>query len=440
MSRYQTSQALWERAKLSLAGGVSSNVRAAGQPPLYFEHAQGARLVDVDGNSYLDYVLGQGPMLLGHSPAFMLEFVSKAIQHGQLYAGQHRLEVELAEKLQQLIPCAELVRLGNSGSEVVHAALRLARGHTGRDKVLKFEGHYHGWYDDQLISVMPPLAQAGNRDNPHTVPGSAGQSKRVLGDIIVSTWNDIDLLRTVVRQHGSELAAILMEPVMCNVGCIPPQPGFLEAVRELCTEQGIVLVFDEVITGFRLGLGGAQGYYDVTPDLATFAKAMANGFPISCLAGKREIMQHIADLRVNHSGTYNSNVAATAAALACVAELERTAGEIYPRLFELGQALREGLQQRAAKLGLNVVVQGIGPIAHVAFTSRDAIVDYRTWLESNNERYLRFTSKMLDRGIRILARGLWYISTAHTAEDIAFTLDTAEQVWGELLERDPLFG
>lgn len=439
MTRYQTSQALWERAKLSLAGGVSSNVRAAGQPPLYFERAQGARLVDVDGNSYLDYVLGQGPMLLGHSPAAVLEFVSQAIQQGQLYAGQHRLEVELAEKLQALIPCAELVRLGNSGSEVVHAALRLARGHTGREKVLKFEGHYHGWYDDQLISVMPPLTQAGSREKPHSVPASVGQSKRVLDDVIVCTWNDTDLLQAVVREHASELAAIVMEPVMCNVGCIPPQPGFLEAVRALCTEHGIVLIFDEVITGFRLALGGAQAYYGVTPDLATFAKAMANGFPISCLAGKREIMQHIADLRVNHSGTYNSNVAATAAGWACVTELERTGDELYPRLFELGQILRDGLRQRAARLGLEVLVQGIGPIAHLAFTTREAIVDYRTWLDSNNERYLRFTSKMLDRGVRILGRGLWYISAAHTAEDIAFTLDTAEDVWGELIECDPLF-
>jgi glutamate-1-semialdehyde 2,1-aminomutase len=322
---------------------------------------------------------------------------------------------------------------------VVHAALRLARGYTGREKVLKFEGHYHGWYDDQLISVMPPLTQAGSREKPHTVPASAGQSKRVLDDVIVCTWNDIDLLQAVVSQHGSELAAIVMEPVMCNVGCIPPRPGFLEAVRELCTEHGIVLVFDEVITGFRLALGGAQAYYGVTPDLATFAKAMANGFPISCLAGKSEIMQHIADLRVNHSGTYNSNVVATAAGLACVTELERTAPELYPRLFELGQILRDGLRQRAARLGLQVLVQGIGPIAYVAFTTREAIVDYRTWLDANNERYLRFASMMLDRGVRILGRGLWYISAAHTAEDIMLTLDTAEQVWGELVEGDPLF-
>ena len=231
-------------------------------------------------------------MLLGHSPPVVLDFVGQAMQNGQLYAGQHELEITLSEKLQQLIPCAELVRFGNSGSEVVHAALRLARAHTGRDKILKFEGQYHGWYDDELISVHPPLELAGSRDHPNTVPATAGQSKHVLESTLVTRWNDLDLLREVIQQHSNDLAAVIMEPVMSNTGCILPQPGYLEGVRELCSEYGIVLIFDEVITGFRLDLGGAQAHFGVTPDLATFAKAMANGFPISCLAGKRDIMEY----------------------------------------------------------------------------------------------------------------------------------------------------
>src|SRR5262249_22527364 len=188
MSRYQKSEALWERSKRSLAGGVSSNVRADGRPPLFFQRAEGSRLIDVDGNNYLDYTLAQGPMLLGHSPSVVLHAVEQAMRQGQLYAGQHELEIQLSEKLQTLIPCADLVRFGNSGSEAVHAALRLARAHTGREKMLKFEGHYHGWYDDELISVHPALDRAGDREHPSPVPASAGQDHRVLDSVIVTAW------------------------------------------------------------------------------------------------------------------------------------------------------------------------------------------------------------------------------------------------------------
>ncbi len=438
MSRYQTSEALWQRAKQSLAGGVSSNVRATAKPPLYYQGAKGSRIVDADGNNYLDYTLAQGPMLLGHSPSVVLDFVGEAMQNGQLYAGQHELEITLSEKLQQLIPCAELVRFGNSGSEVVHAALRLARAHTGRDKILKFEGQYHGWYDDELISVHPPLELAGSHNHPNTVPATAGQSKHVLKSTLVTRWNDLELLRSVIQQHGDELAAVIMEPVMSNTSCITPQPGYLEGVRELCSDQGIVLIFDEVITGFRLALGGAQAYFDVTPDLATFAKAMANGFPISCLAGKRDIMERIASLEVNHSGTYNTNVMATAAAWATVNELERIAETGYPRLYELGELLRNGLREIADKFGLDVLIQGIGPVTHMSFTDQSEIVDYRSWLNTDTALYQQFVAAMLDQNIRLLSRGLWYISMAHTSDDIVETLETVEQVLVELAENEPL--
>ncbi|MBZ0293332.1 MAG: aspartate aminotransferase family protein, partial [Anaerolineae bacterium] len=404
MTRYQASKALWERAQQSLAGGVSSNVRASAQPPLYFKSAQGTRMVDADGNSYLDYTLAQGPMLLGHSPTVVLDFVADAMRQGQLYAGQHELEFMLSEKIQQLVPCAELLRFANSGSEAVHSAFRLARAYTGREKILKFEGHYHGWYDDELISVHPAAEQAGGRGRPKPVLASNGQAKRVLESTIVTTWNDLDLLREVIQEHADELAAVIMEPVMCNTGCIPPQPGYLEGVRELCNEYGIVLIFDEVITGFRLGLSGAQGYFGVTPDLATFGKAMANGFPISCLAGKRELMMQIADLKVNHSGTYNSNVIATAAAWATVSELERIADEAYPRLFQLGDMLRGGLRDLSTRLELPALIQGIGPVTHIAFTDQNEIVDYRSFLKADAETTRQFAQAMLDQGIRVLSR------------------------------------
>lgn len=426
MSRYQRSTELFQRAQQSLAGGVSSNVRALAQPPLYFRSASGARIVDADENIYLDYTLSQGPMFLGHSPPAVLDFVERAMRNGQLYGAQHELEIELAESIQRAVPCAELARFCNSGSEAVHAAIRVARAHTGRDKILKFEGHYHGWYDETLISSAPGLEEAGPREAPKPVPASGGQLASAIDNVIVLPWNDADLMRATLQRHGHELAAVIMEPVMCNNACIPPQPGYLETVRELCAQHGIVLIFDEVITGFRLALGGAQSFFGVTPDLATFGKAMANGFPIACLAGRRELLERIASLQVNHSGTYNSNVMATAAAHATICELERLD---YQRIHRLGETLINGLRKLAANFGLPVLIQGLGPAFHLAFTKRDAIVDYRDSLECDGARNREFVGAMLDKGIRLLSRGLWYLSAAHTEADIQLTLEAVEDIW-----------
>jgi glutamate-1-semialdehyde 2,1-aminomutase len=438
MGNYRTSLKLWERSKKSLAGGVSSNVRAAEDPLLYFEHAQGVQLRDADGNEYLDYVSGQGPMLLGHTPKPIIEAVYQAIQKGQLYAGQHELEIALSEKLQRIIPCAELVRYSNSGSEAVQVALRLARAYTGREKIIKFEGHYHGWFDNVLISVHPSPERAGSHQQPEVVPESTGQAASALSDVVVLPWNDLEVLRACIEQHGDEIAAVIMEPVMCNSGCILPQPGYLEAVRELCSAHGVVLIFDEIITGFRLGLGGAQEYLDVTPDLATFGKAMANGFPISCLAGKSELMDLIARRTVNHSGTFNSNVISIAAALATVTELEQNAGKIYPHLHGLGKQLMTGLRELADRFNLDVLIQGPGPMFHLAFTTQAVINDYRACLECDTARYNQFAGMLLEEGIRVLPRGLWYISVPHTAEDIERTLQVVEKVWIRMREANPM--
>ncbi len=422
------SQAMWKQAKQSLAGGVSSNVRLAEQP-MYFERGEGARLFDVDGNVYLDYVLGQGPMILGHSPMPVIQNIYRAMQKGQLYAGQHELEIRLSEKLQQLIPCAELVRYSNSGSEIVQAALRVARAYTSREKIIKFEGHYHGWFDNVLISIQPALDLAGPRERPHPVAGSAGQTRSALADVIVLPWNDLAVFSDTVSQQGDEIAAVIMEPIMCNIGCILPQPGYLEGVRELCTRHGIVLIFDEIITGFRLGLSGAQGYLGVTPDLATFGKGMGCGFPISCLAGKRALMELFASNEVNHSGTFNSNVMAMAAGLATIAELEKNNGQAYEQLSELGNRLKEGLQKSAKGAGLKVQTNGPGPMFHFAFADDGLITDYRTFVEHcDMETYHRFAQLLLDEGVRVTSRGIWYLSTAHTDEEIDFTIQKVEKV------------
>ncbi len=421
----EASQRLLERARRSLAGGVSSNVRATVvPPPLFFTRGQGAWIYDADGNSFVDYVLGQGPLILGHAPAPVLEAVQEALGKGQLYAGQHELEIVLSEELQRLIPCAELVRYSNSGSEAVQAALRLARAYTGREKFIKFEGHYHGWFDNVLVSVHPPLEAMGPYEAPHPVPGSAGQARSALEDVMVLPWNDLAVLEGVLEARGEEVAAVIMEPIMCNTGCILPEEGYLEGVQRACRRHGVVLIFDEIITGFRLGLGGAQALFGVVPDLAVFGKAMGGGFPISCLAGKRELMAWIADGRVNHSGTFNSNVVSVVAALATLSVLK---GEgVYQRLTSLGVRLRDGLARVLEEAGVAARVEGPGPMFHLAFTDGGPVRDYRTYLQHvDEEKGHRFADLLLEQGVRCIPRGLWYLSTAHTEEEVEFTLEAA---------------
>ena len=426
MSKRRQSTRLLERSCKSLAGGVSSNVRAgAHPPPLFFERAHGSRLLDADGNEYIDYMLGQGPLILGHSPAPILEAVREASEKGQLFGGQNELEVVLSEKLQKLIPCADLVRYSNSGSEIVQAALRLARAYTAREKYVKFEGHYHGWFDNVLVSVHPPLELAGPHEAPHAVPGSKGQSRSVLDEVIVLPWNDLAVFEETVGRRAGEIAAVIMEPIMCNTGCILPREGYLEGVQQICRRESIVLIFDEIITGFRVGLSGAQGLYGVTPDLATFGKAMAGGFPVSCLAGRRELMELIADGRVNHSGTFNSNVMVMAAALATVSALE--AGDGYEHMLRLGDRLMGGLTDMLDEVGVEPQVVGPGPAFHVAFTDGEPIYDYRSFARHNDAaKCRRFAELLLDGGVRFIPRGMWYLSTTHTEQEIELTLESAK--------------
>lgn len=415
------SEELLERASRVIAGGVNSNVRLAGLPkPLFFSHGEGPRLTDVDGNTYLDYVLGQGPLIHGHSHPELLQAAAVGMGRGMMFAAQHEGEIELAERVCARVPCAERVRFGSSGSEMVQAAFRIARAHTGRRKIVKFEGHYHGWFDNVLVSVAPPLEAAGPREAPKAVPGSKGQDPHAYEELIVLPWNDPGLLERTLRVRAGEIAAVITEPVMGNVGCILPRPGYLEALRRLCDELGIVLIFDEVITGFRVAPGGAQELFGVKPDLCTFGKAMAGGFPIACLAGRRDLME-LLTAGVNHSGTYNANVLVVAASIACLDLLTREDGAAYRHLFGLGRRLRDGIAAVAAERGVEVQIQGPGPMFHVAFAT-EPLTDYRSAAKMDTPRYHRLARALLERGVRVLERGLWYVSTAHTEQDIDATL------------------
>ena len=430
--RFDKSKELFEFGSQYLSGGISSNFRSSGYGespvPLYYTRGQGCRITDADGNTYIDYALANGPIILGHAPRYVLEAVRNTLTMGQLFAGQTGLEAQLAKKLVDIIPCAELTRFASSGTEAIQAAVRLARAYTGRSKIIKFEGHYHGWTDNVYISVHPPLDAAGDESQPVSVAQSSGQSVPALEEVIALPWNNLDLLAQVVRDRRHEIAGVIMEPINCNTGAMFPVPGFLEGVREVTSENGVVLIFDEVITGFRVALNGAQGLLGVTPDLAVFAKALAGGFPLAALVGKREIMDLFHSAGVMHGGTYNANVMSVAAGLATVNELERNNGEAYLRMNAAGERLMEGLRQIAARYNHDIQVQGLGTAFHPLFTRTDDVSSYRRFVEIDATMKNRFYAKLQSAGTRVTARGTWFLSTAHSDSDIDETLEQAEQV------------
>jgi glutamate-1-semialdehyde 2,1-aminomutase len=429
MHHYNQSSVLLKRAKQCLAGGVSSEFRKYNHPhALFYSHAQGVHIYDVDGNDYLDFTLSQGPMIIGHSHPHVLKRVTEYSLAGQLFAGQHILEIELAEKLQQHIPSAELMRFCLDGSTAVQTALRIARAKTGRKKFLRFEGHYHGWLDNVAWGLSAPSPEAlGKREHPIVFPWSEGLPATAKDEFIMLPWNDLALVEKIVAEQYKEIAALITEPIMCNSGCIEPEPNYLQGLRAVCDKYGIALIFDEVITGFRTSLGGAQKYYGITPDLSIFAKAMASGYPISAIAGKKEWMQLLADGTVMHAGTMNSGNPSVAAAIATVEVLENDKN-VHERIFFLGKKLIKGLQQINEKHQQNMLVQGPGPMLHTGFTQLQNVKDYRDVLLYDKVKLAKFIAAMQEEGIRIIGRGLWYISAMHTTEHIDKALEAADKV------------
>lgn len=423
---YARSARYYEEAQRYMPGGVNSNFRLGMEPfPLFFERAEGCKLCDVDGNEYVDYALGMGPVILGHADPAVTEAVKASLAQGQLYGGQHGAELTLAREICELVPCAEMVRFSLSGSDAVQAALRVARAFTGRRKIVKFEGHYHGWFDNIFVSVRPEEDLMGPPARPNAVPGSPGQDGNAHAETCVLPWNDFELLSSIVEQEGEKIAAVIMEPILCNTSVILPCAGYPEKARQLCNRQGIILIFDEVITGFRVGLGGVQQYLGVKPDLAVFAKALGNGYPISCLAGRREIMQLFVSQRVMHGGTYNTNTVGCAAALATLQRLRQDGGRVYSRIRELGTQLMDGLRRLAAEMGCPLHVQGLPSVFHTTFTDQEEIYDYRSYRRCRLDLQSQFVARLLDHGVRITDRGTWFLSAAHTQQDIEHTLEAA---------------
>lgn len=410
-----------------LAGGVSSSIRRQARPyPLYFTCGRGAQVMDVDGNAYLDYGLAWGPLILGHAPAEISEAVRGQLERATTFGAQHDLEIEVADALVQIIPCADRVCFANSGTEIVQVALRLARAVTGRAKFLKFEGHYHGWDDSVLVSYHPTASEIQESSGS---PIGAGCGQRSHTDLLVAQWNDRTEVERAFAAHADEISAVICEPMLCNSGCIAPDPGFLEFLREIASRHGALLIFDEVITGFRVHLAGAQRLYGVVPDLATYAKAIGGGLALSVLAGKAQFMEWIADGRVVHAGTLNGNPLTLAAAKATLAALSRHDAAVLGEIQCRGLRLWAGLEKLFRAAGYAVVVQGTGAVFQVSFMEQPAR-NYRETLAADRRLYGDFAVALLDEGVLVLPDGRWYVSAAHTDDNIEATLHAVEGVLG----------
>lgn len=434
--KYSVSAARYSEARKYLSGGVSSHFRLGMKPfPLFFEAARGSKLYDADGHEYIDYAMGMGPVILGHADAVVNSAVAASLAGGQIYAGQHRAELELAREICAVVPCAEMVRFSMSGSEAIQGAIRVARAYTGRSQIIKFEGQYHGWFDNVFVSVHPDENKMGPEQSPNTVAESLGQDPRAFRSVRVLPWNNIEILRSRL-ESDNDIAAILMEPIMCNTGVILPKPGYLEEVRQLCHTHGVLLIFDEVITGFRVSLGGAQKLLNVTPDIAVFAKAMGNGYAISCIAGRSDIMEFFCKHPVVHGGTFNSNLVSCTAALATIRYLRENEKKIYSQLEQVGTMLVQGLRQLNEQGGYDLVVQGLPTVFHTMFTKEKGIFDYRSHQLGDEHQQTAFVYGLQEEGVRVTGRGTWFLSAAHTEADIDRTLSAAQRVIANTKARD----
>lgn len=425
--RFEASKALISENSRYVAGGVNSNFRLGmAEGPLVFSHGEGPYLVDVDGNRLIDYYCGMGAAILGHTPPGVIAAVREQVGHGILFAGQTEVEFEAARMLCDRIPSAERMRFGSSGSEVAQAAVRIARAATGRRVILKFEGHYHGWFDNILWSAAPALNAAGPAGAPVLVPGSVGQDAADAAGLEVIGWNDLAAVEA--RLARGDVAAVLMEPAMCNQGAIAPAPGYLEGVRAACSRAGTILVFDEVITGFRLHRGGAQALYGVTPDLSLFAKAIANGFPVAALLGRADLLDLVVTGGVVHGGTYNAQPVTMAA---LVATQEALTEERHAAAGEQGLRLQAGVRDALARAGIKAQVSGFPLAFHVAFGLDAPARSYRDVASADKAGYVRFAHALLKRGVRVLERGAWFVSLEHDAAVIDATLDIVNDAASE---------
>lgn len=428
------SKELYEKAVELIPEGVSSNLRgypAYSPHPIFIDRGEGSKVYDVDGNEYIDYLCAFGAVILGHCHPKVTEAVKQQLEKGTMFGTAHELEIKVAEKIKKMVPSVEMVRFACSGTEATMTALRIARGYTGKDKIIKFEGHYHGHHDYVLISYQPVASDCGSRISPNKIPMSPGIPEAILQTMIVLPWNDLEVVEKVVKRKGDEIAGIITEPIMGNGGMIFPEEGYLKGLREICDENDIVLIFDEVWSGFRIARGGAAEYFGVEPDLHTFAKAMANGYPIAAVGGKREIMESVGLGKIFHGGTYTANPLCLAAAYATLNELDRDG--VYEEFYRLGNKLIEGLREAAERTGHNVYIPGFAGFYNLFFTDKKEFKDWRD-IEGSVDRakYEKWVWEMYKRGIYHSTPDTFErvnLTMAHTEEDIEKTIQAAEEAF-----------
>ncbi len=420
---------LFLQAQRHIPGGVNSPVRAfrgVGGDPVFLERAEGAWVVDADGRRYVDYVGSWGPMILGHAHPEVIRTVQETAAHGLSFGAPTELETRMADRVCELVPSMDMVRMVNSGTEATMSAIRLARGFTGREKIVKFEGCYHGHADALLVKAGSGALTLG-------VPSSPGVPASVAEHTLTLPYNDIEAVRETFARLGAEIAAVIVEPVAGNMNCIPPLPGFLEGLREVCSGHGSVLIFDEVMTGFRVALGGAQGHYGITPDLTTLGKVIGGGMPVGAFGGRREIMEHLAPLGpVYQAGTLSGNPVAMAAGLKTL-ELIGVPG-FHATLAERTRTLTEGLAERARAAGIPFTTNRVGGMFGLFFTEAAAVNSYAEVMACDAERFKRFFHGMLDEGVYLAPSAFeaGFVSTAHGEAELEATLAAAERVFARL--------
>jgi len=427
----ERSRQLYEQARVYMPSGASSNVRVhLHEPfPILFKKGEGPRVWDVDGNSYIDYLMAYGALILGHKHPKIIAAIQKQLQDGTMFGTTTELEIEVAKMVANAVPCAEMVNFANTGTEATMEAIRIARAVTGKDKLIKFEGHYHGHHDSVLFSVDAPSPVSGLEASPTRLAYFPGIPDEVSKTVIVAPWNNIAALERILKKYSSDVAAIITEPVMANQGVIPPEPEYLKHLRELTTKYDVLLIFDEVLTGFRVARGGAQELYGVTPDIACFAKALGGGAPVAAVAGKRDLMSMIGPGRIGFGGTYNANPLSLAASKATLETLVENDGEAFRRMADLGSKLRDGLASKFKEAGYQAVVNAVGPLLSIYFTKLRKVSTYRQSTQCDQEKYKRFRDEMLKHGVYMHPDGLERISLSavHTEREIEQTLVAAEE-------------
>jgi glutamate-1-semialdehyde 2,1-aminomutase len=400
-----------------------------GAYPIFIERGRGSRIFDVDGNEYIDWMMAFGALPLGHAHPEIVEAVAEAAGTGAHFATATAIELELAEILQQIVPNAERVRFANTGTEAIMAAIRLARGVTGRPKILKFEGHYHGWYDDVLVSSNAlPVAALGLPSDPVKIPDSSGLNRSALHDTLVVPWNDLTALQRVIDNYPGQIAAIVTEGVMANMGVIPPAEGYLQSLQKLARENGIVFILDETVTGFRIAPGGCQEHYKLSPDLVTFGKALGCGLPVAALVGRAEIMDALQWGGVLHYGTHNGSRIGMHAARANLRVLRRDHNASFKHTWRVAERLGSGLLELFHKQGRAAIVQNVGPMFQIMFTERETIRDYREFCQYvDRAAFQKFVLSLFQFGVYASPSATLHsiVTLAHTDEDVDLTLQAA---------------